>query len=344
MAKHITTNYGGEDAQYNIDLGAPQKNKDKPWLNSVDSRYPGWEQRDKVSLAEYKWYFDSGIDPFWNAAIETGGPEVKAYLWRARVDGYSPDRMQFEMETNYKSAMEAAIKVYKNQNSRGPGGGGSGGATKAQQYAAAEAAIRNQAGLLGFQDLSDQSIKSLAQTVVNANWSSDQLNEYLVNGATTNWDRLGAGALKSNVDAVKQLGAQQMIPVSDATAQEIAKKMASGEMDAEGAKNLIREQAKARYTWASAQLQQGVNMRDLLLPSRDALAQEWEMSAEKIDLLDPKVQQLLTVTDKNGQVRMANGAELQLNARKSDNFASTTRARDLAAQTAAYLRNYMEHG
>jgi ATP-dependent exoDNAse (exonuclease V) alpha subunit len=135
-----------------------------------------------------------------------------------------------------------------------------------------------------------------------------------------------------------------MIPVSDATAQEIAKKMASGELDVEGAKNLIREQAKARYTWAETQLQQGVTMRDLLLPSRDALAQEWEMSAEKIDLLDPKVQQLLTVTDKNGQVRMANGAELQLNARQSDNFSSTTRARELAATTAAYLRNYMEHG
>jgi hypothetical protein len=219
---------------------------------------------------------------------------------------------------------------------------GGGGATRAQQIAAAEAAIRNEAQRLGYVTFSDAQIRSLAGTAVSQNWSSEQLTDYLVQGATSNWDQLQGGALTGAVDSIKALAAQQLISVSDVTARNWAGRLMSGELDGDGLRSLLQQQATARYGWAADVIAQGISMQDFLAPSRDRIASILEVDPNELDLTDPKIQSMMTVTNDRGEVRVANDAELIRNARKDSRWVSTGNARELTAQAGMMLRRYVE--
>jgi hypothetical protein len=222
-------------------------------------------------------------------------------------------------------------------------GGGGGGPSKAQQYAAAEAAIRNQAYTLGYTTLADPEIKILAKTVVDQNWSSEQLTDRLVNDATKNYDALTGGTIRGAVDMIKNGAASQLIAVSDATARQWAKRIASGELNEDGLRNMLQTQATARYGWAADVIQSGVTMSDFLAPSRDRLSQELEVTPEELSLLDPKIMDMTTVVDaKSGQRRVANDVELIRNARKDERWKSTSNARSTLSSAAMMLRRYVE--
>ena len=216
------------------------------------------------------------------------------------------------------------------------GGGGSG-----NQRAAAAAAIKNEAQRLGYTTLTDADIQALSDTVVAGNWSADQLTEYLVNAATANWDSLGSGTLKAGVDGVKAMAARQLISISDDTARQWSKRIASGELDADGLTSMLQEQAAARFGWAASVISKGITMRDFLAPSRDRIAKELEVDAESLDMTDPKVLEMMTVVDDKG-TRVATDSELLRNARKDSRWSSTTGARNTAASAAVMLRDYVE--
>lgn len=222
------------------------------------------------------------------------------------------------------------------------GSGGGGGVPKAQQYAAAEAAIRNQAATLGYTTMAETEIKSLARTVVDQNWSGDQLTDKLVNDATKNYDALTGGTIRGAVDQIKAGAASQLIAISDATARQWAKRMASGELDTDGLRNMLQTQATARYGWAADVIQSGMTMSDFLAPSRDRLANELEMNSEEVSLLDPKIMDMMTVVDEKGQRRVANDYEIVRNARKDERWKSTSNARTTLSSAAMMLRRYVE--
>lgn len=223
------------------------------------------------------------------------------------------------------------------------GGGGSSGPSKAQQYAAAEAAIKNQAYTLGYTTITDPQIKQLARTAVDGNWSGEQLNEQLVNDATKHWDKLTGGTILANVDQIKAGAAGQLIAVSETTARQWAKRMASGELDADGLRDMLQTQAAARYGWAAEVIGKGITMSDFLAPSRDRIARELEMNPEKLNMLDPKIMDMMTVVDpKNGQRRVANDTELARNARRDERWKSTGNARTMLSSAAMMIRRYVE--
>lgn len=43
-------------------------------------------------------------------------------------------------------------------------------------------------------------------------------------------------------------------------------------MTLDGVRSLLQSQATVRYTWAADTIQQGITMRDMMLPARDRLA------------------------------------------------------------------------
>ncbi len=217
----------------------------------------------------------------------------------------------------------------------GRGFGGGGGMSKAEQYAQAEASIRNEVRTLGV-GFDDESIKSLARTAVDGRWSAEMLTDYIVAGAG-DWSTMQDGQLKATVELVKQLGSRYLTPISEDTAREYATRMASGEMSNETVQMLIANQAKTIFSWLAPQIDQGMTVRDVLLPSRDLIAQELQVAPETVNLMDQKYQQMLRVTD-NGQTRAATLDEVLKQVRTTAEWRKTSRARETASNAVMMLR------
>lgn len=286
-----------------------------------------------VGTLEYdNWYKYVTSDSLYQRDFALNGEPAVKLAWWAYLQGDGLSEAQARKERIRLGLKSPTTSPY----------GGSGGPTKAQQYAAAEAAIRNQAATLGYTTITEPDIKSLARTVVDQNWSGDQLTDRLVNDATRNWGTLGGGTLKAAVDAIKAGAADQLINISDATAQQWAKRLASEEMDTDGLRNLLQAQATARYGWAADVIASGITMSDFLAPSRDRIAQELEMNPEEISLLDARIMDMVTVVDDKNQRRVASDTELIRNARKDERWKSTGNARNTMSQAAMMIRRYVE--
>ena len=271
-----------------------------------------------------------------------GNPFVKIWM-KDRKTGASFDTTKGNMiaagmSPSDERVSSAYAKIVKG---RGPGGGGS-GPTKAQQYAAAEAAIRNEVNTLGHTTFGEARIKQTAQQAVNGNWSADQLTDFLVGDATKNWDKLTGGTLKGSVDQIKAAAAKQLIKISDATARQWAGRLASGEVDSSGVANMMQDQAVARHAWAADVIKKGITMQDYLAPSRDRIAEVLEVPPEKVDLMDARWSKMVTVTDDKGVTRAANDDEIIRAARSDGAWVNTKNARQLATSATMALRNYIE--
>jgi len=253
--------------------------------------------------------------------------QIRSLAWQYR-NADNPDFL-------YDALSRAGILAALGGGSGGGGGyGGGGGASRAQQYAQAEATIRNEVKSMGVA-FSDESIKQLAKSVVDGNWSADMVTDYIVAGSG-DWDTLQAGQITATADAVRKMAASQLITVSEDTAREYARRVASGELTQDGINAIMLGQAKAQFAWLTPQLDAGMTVRDILLPSRDLIARELEMNADTIDLANTKWQNMLTVKEPNGTTRAATNNELVVNARRSPEWQDTKGARDLT--TAAIMR------
>ena len=292
------------------------------------SAFPG-RQPGETRTAYNDWYDVNA--PEWGdlMALNAGREdELQGLLWTYRT-------LDARSLTNL--LVQNGFNLGTTPGGSGPRGGSSGGgATTAQQYASAEAAVRNRAGLLGI-TFDDAAIKSIAKAVVDGNWSSDQLDDYLVPAArNTNQ----AGFITATVNKVSQLAAQQLLNVSDATAREWAVKIASGEMDFEGVQSLLQAQASQRFGWAADRIAQGISVRNLLLPTRDRIAAELEMNPEDIDLMDDRWMGMVQTVGADGVTRAATDSEAIMRARKLPEFAQTQKAGDMMATYALTLRDY----
>ena len=286
---------------------------------------PGYDQ----------WWKDNSI---WVQEIERMNPqraaEVRELAWKYRCD-QSGDALIDAYSKGGFNLGKAGGSGSSGSSGRGGGGGGS-GASKEQQYAQAKASLSDQAAQLGLQ-LDDASLNALAKTVVDNSWSNDMVMDYLVPGAqnTTN-----AGSITAGVDMIKKMAADQLLVVSDATAREWSAKLASGQTTLDGVATMLQAQATARYAWAAPQIAQGISVRDLMLPSRDRIAQELEMNPEEIDLLDSKWLSMTQTTDEKGVTRAATDSEVIMRARKDPQWANTRSAAATASNVTTMLRDY----
>lgn len=295
---------------------------------------PGYVPGGGFTRKDYdEWFVKNaaGIQP-WFAANPGRETELRQILW------------EYGSVNNYDDGIDALLmRGFAVPGSGGGGGGrggggGGGGASKEQQYAAAEAAIRNQSRQLGLL-LEEDGIKALAKTVVDSNWSNDQLMDHLVPQAqaTTN-----PGSILATVDQIRKMAGNQLLTVSDATAREWAARIASNEMTLEAVNGLLATKATEKYGWAASQIGQGVSVRDMLLPTRDLIARELELNPEEVDLMDSKWLGMVQTADpKDGTIRAATDSEVVIRARKDPTWKNTRSAAVTASNTAMRLREYL---
>lgn len=212
-------------------------------------------------------------------------------------------------------------------------------ATKAQQIAASAAAIRNESDTLGL-SLSDDQVNAIAKTSVANKWESPQLTEYLTQGL--DFTKLRPGTLTGNLEQIKQMASDQLLVISDQSAQEYSRRVSSGELDKNGLMALFQEQARKDYSWAAPAIDKGISMKTYLLPTRDRIAAYLEKTPEAIDMMDPKYLSMMqTVDAKTGLVRAATQSEVMINARSDPDFAKTNAARSMTQSVASAIRSFM---
>lgn len=290
---------------------------------------PGLEPGESVDDYELWWQENQ----LWVADLMYLNPdragEVQAIAWRYRWDESGDALFDALSRGRYN------LGTVDSGGGRGRGGGGGGGgATKEQQYQQAFAALKNQAAQLGL-ELDDDGLTSLARVVVDANWSDDMVMDYLAPGAM---NTTKPGIITDNVDTIKKLAADQLLSVSDASAREWAAKIASGEMTFEAVRSLMAQQATIRYGWAASQIAQGITVRDMMLPNRDKLAQELEMSADEIDLMDSNWLGMLQTKDADGKIRAATDTEIAQRARQDARWQNTRAARTAVSNMSSILQ------
>ena len=288
-----------------------------------------------------KWW--GWVSRHWinEVGFDLTNPEIREYIkrrqWELGID--NPDTIitiSSELERRGFKPTLLTTTPGGGSGSYRYGGGGGGGMSTEQQLAQAEAAVRNLAASLGA-GINDDSIRSLAKVVVDKNWSNDMLTDYLVGAAVTNTS--GTGAVTTGAADIKKLANDQLLTISDATAREWAGRIASNEMSIDDVRTLFSTQARQRYGWAAESIDAGLTVRDVLLPSRDRLASELELSAEDINLMDSKWLSMVQTTDDKGQTRAASDSEIIMRARKQPEWASTRSAAGLASDVTQMLRN-----
>lgn len=324
-------NYGG--------LGDPKDTyqivDDGTYNTGPSTLRPGWDPTFG-SYTEYDtWLANARSDATFQKMEAKFGPKwvgFAYYAWRVNMD---PSSTAFLNQLDGRFAGWRSI-----QNGNGPGPGSGSGVSKAQQIAGAEAAIRNQAAMLGV-GLDDKAIKSLASTVVTNNWSSDQLTDYLTR-SIKNFNQ--PGTFTDVVNAIRAAGRDQLMNVSDATAKEWARRITSDEMSLDTVKTIFAQQAAAEFGWASAPIQSGMTMRDILMPARDQIANELEVNPNDVDFMQPRWRTMIQAAGTDGKPRAATMTEVVQNARKDSAWASTANAARTAANVATLLRQTFEGG
>lgn len=271
---------------------------------------------------------------FMNAYL--GIPEIRQVIVRYKTaKTFDPVAMVAEIKAT------PSFKILNSLNSTGPTRSGSGAsvATKAQQIAASAAAIRNESDTLGL-SLSDDQVNAIAKTSVANKWESAQLTEYLTQGL--DFTKLRPGTLTGNLEQIKQMASDQLLVISDQSAQEYSRRVSSGELDKNGLMALFQEQARKDYSWAAPAIDKGISMKTYLLPTRDRIAAYLEKTPEAIDMMDPKYLSMMqTVDAKTGLVRAATQSEVMINARSDPDFAKTNAARSMTQSVASAIRSFM---
>jgi hypothetical protein len=282
-------------------------------LNAVPS---GWTN-DDVSKA---W---GRVKPWWSSLPQGFRDE---YINFVRATGAEPN-------LTYLGALMDKYKV--SGSAFGGGGGGyGGGPSRAQRVNSVATLIWNKAQELGI-TLSLEAVVNTAKMSVAQNFNDEQVVEEVLRYA--DWATVQPGSLLANKQNVMALAAQYFVPMSDATAQDLSRRIASGEASESTITSLLRTQASQMYSWMKPYIDQGVAPKDLLSSSRDMIARSLEMDANAIDFTDKRFMSMVTVTDDKGVQRLANQGELLKNVRQDRAWASTSDARVQASNLALSL-------
>lgn len=302
------------------------------------AEHPGFKSGDRFSTGELatgqhyqEWYQWLLQDPGAQAAFKKFGNDFIRFEWEANLQNLQGQA--------YEMKFVAKFGVMPTAFFRSPGGGGGGGGqSKAQSIAAAMAAIKNQAAELGL-PIDDGTLRSLATTVVNENWSADMLTDHLLKDPSK---ITLPGNYAATADQLKGMANRQLVTIADGTAKEWAQRILSGEMSIDTVNNILQQQAAGEFGWAADLLASGATMSDILSPARDLLARELEINPNDVNLMDTRWRNMVQVTNTDNSKRAATLTEVVQAARKDPGWAKTANSARMAASVANMLRNVME--
>lgn len=298
-----------------------------------ETRYPGLLRGTTDNVGDYA-AFENAVagDPVLAGLIGHYGAPVKALIWNAYIGEMDQNTLFNRIRSQHHDFDTVMADINKTLAGRGPGGGGGrgggggGGGAPAEptpeQIAAAKASIKNRAAVIG-RPMTEDELTYVATVAVRDQWTTDVVDDWL----TAEPAKITSpGEITASIDEIRKMAGAQLLTISDETAREWAVRISSGEMDVATVASIFQQQATGEFGWAAQGLASGQTMRDMLMPARDRIANELEMNANDVDLMDSKWRNMVTVPDANGQPRAATLTEVTRNARKDPGFANTTNA------------------
>lgn len=295
-----------------------------PGANTIGSLPPGGPQTFRNDADIENWI--RATYPYMAAFLNN--PEVRGALFRVAKSGGGEAELYGALTaTSWWQNTDAANRTWQRLVGEDP--------AEARRLAGQTAAsIQNSARSLGV-NMSAQQIADLAWTATASGWNDAQTIDQLVNAF--NWETSTGGDMEAYRDSVKEIGANYLVAVSEETARNYALRIASGEMTQQGVDAIMQRQARARFSWMGDLIDQGVTPADYFAPMRDVLANELEVGADSINLMDPKYLKLLEVRDEKGQIRGATLNEAMLSARQMPEWANTQKAQERTASMTSML-------
>lgn len=217
----------------------------------------------------------------------------------------------------------------------GGGGGGGGGPTTQEQIDSVYAVVRDRAAQLGL-SYTDDDLVEIATVAVNGDWNDAQVIDRLL----TNYDygTIGEGTITGMADSVKSLYRSYLLDIDDATAMQLAQKIAIGESTAEGVTSSVKRLAANTFTWASPFIDDGLTLVDALSPLRNTIATTLELDPQEVDIRDDKFLNMMFV-DGEGGSRLATSREVRNAARAMPEWGQTDAARTASSQMVAAIGN-----
>lgn len=299
-----------------------------PGFKSGDSYFDGTKATGQEYQEWHQWLLqNSGAA----AAYAKFGDDFIRFEWEAHLQNLQGQAYEIKFTSKFGVKPSTFFRS-------GGGGGGGGGQSKAQSIAAAMAAIKNQAAELGL-PIDDGTLRSLATTVVNENWSADMLTDHLLKDPSK---ITLPGNYAATADQLKGIANRQLVTIADGTAKEWAQRILSGEMSIDTVNNILQQQAASEFGWAADLLASGATMSDILSPARDLLARELELNPNDVNLMDTRWRNMVQVTNTDNSKRAATLTEVVQAARKDTGWAKTANSARMAASVATMLRNVME--
>lgn len=255
-------------------------------------------------------------------------PDVRQVLLDAARNQWDSGRLQGALfATPWWRTTSAAQRQWAQLVSEDP-------ASAEQQLRQQSAIVHDKAKTLGIV-LSPTQVNDMARMVTQNGWTSEEYIDSLI--GQVDWNTVEGGQLTYSRDRVKEIGSAYLVDVSSSTAQNYAARIAAGEMTEEAVMSIMRQQAKGRFSWMSDQIDQGVTVRDYLMPIRDRIASELEMAPDEIDLMDSEWLSLVETRDDKGQLRAATLNEAMLAARKKPQYANTQKAQQMTTSLIGQL-------
>jgi hypothetical protein len=250
-------------------------------------------------------------------------PEVGKILYDAAKNGWGENELYGALtKTNWWRSTDAANRTWTKLMSEDPAEG-------RRLVAQTAASIQNRAASFGI-ELTPAQISSIALEATRNGWTDEQVTDNLI--GQVHWESLAAGDLTAYRDDVFALAGEYLVSMTDATAQEYAKKIASGEMTIDGVRSSMQNQAKARWTWMAKDIDNGVTPSMFFGQPKNLLASELEIGADQINLMDPKWLSIMEKTGEDGKPRAATLTEVQLAARQRPEWQKTNNAQNLTAR------------
>jgi len=273
--------------------------KPRFWWNSFDVAY------DRMNASKFPVAaMTTFIDTMTKGGMDATGLEIFGLQWGVDVSAF---------------------------RSRGSGGGG---ASRSERIKSLAARIQNDSRTLGL-NLTPEKIAYIATIAEKLNWSEDQVRDDIL--TNVDWNTLEGGDLKAQVDGIKTMGRNFLIPLDDNTAKDYAMRLSSGELSQEGIMNIFRTQALTVNPWAKTAIEQGLTPADILKPHQQYIAQSLEIDPNMIDIADDKYLKMMTVADQTGGTRVATLSEVRKNVRQDARWANTSEARDLGSSMASMV-------
>lgn len=254
-------------------------------------------------------------------------PEIGKVLRKAADEGWDGVKLEAALhETKWWKATWPSMRRWEAIDKVDPGGA-------KNERAQADFELRQMVDRLGIQ-MNDAEVRYISEFWLRHGkdewWLLDNLGAW-VRKHPRRVDLRKGGELAGRVATMKELAAEYLVPLDDATARQWALDEWTGAKSTEWFQSYFVNQSKKRFTFIEDELDRGMTVREYFTPVVNAVAQELEMAPNQINLMDSKWSQIVSAIDDDGKYRPMTVTEAQRWAREQEEYQFTQGADDKAA-------------